>query len=277
MTTSTEVSTGGAAAGRSVPPRSRMRLFADLLYVLTWRDIRIRYKQSVMGFLWAIFMPALIVGAGVLVRVALGQLRAEQVSGADIAALAVKALPWAFFVSATRFGTMSLAGNVNLITKINIPRIVFPVSAVLSSLFDVVVALLPLAVILALCGVMPGWTALWALPLLAILVLQVSGVVILTAVGNLFMRDVKYIVEVVLTFAIFLTPVLYSVSMVGVHGHWVMLNPLAPILEGLEACVVRGNPPDLAWTAYSAAVGVVLFGVAWSLFNRLEGVFADYV
>jgi lipopolysaccharide transport system permease protein len=253
-----------APAAPTASPSARHRLLRDLVFILTWRDIKIRYKQSVMGILWAVFMPALIVAAGVLVRTAMGQLGGSRVSAADIAGLSVKALPWAFFVSGIRFGTQSLAGNANLITKINVPRIAFPVSAVL-------------ALIMVFCGVRPNAAWAWAPVLIVILLVQVSGLAVFLAVGNLFLRDVKYIVEVVLTFAIFFTPVLYEVSALGDLGHWLLLNPIAPLLEGLRSCIVLGTPPSLGWLGYSAAVSALIFAGAWFMFKRLEGVFADYV
>lgn len=256
---------------------SRSHLLWELVWILTWRDVKIRYKQSVMGVLWAVFMPALIVGAGVLVRAAMGALSGRGIVPEDIASLSVKALPWALFVSGIRFGTQSLASNSNLITKINVPRIAFPISAVMSCAMDFVIALVPLAVILALCGVGLHASMLWAPVLVLLLLVLLFGLAVLLAVGNLFLRDVKYIVEVLLTFAIFFTPVLYETSSLGSWGHWLMLNPVAPLLEGLRSCIVLGVTPDLAWVGYSAAVSLVVFGLAWWLFRRLEGVFADYV
>jgi ABC-type polysaccharide/polyol phosphate export permease len=267
-------------ATRNRPPGGRAQhrtLFFDLIYILTWRDIKVRYKQSVMGMMWAIFMPALIIGAGLLVRVVMGHVGGFKPNATDVASLAVKALPWAFLVTGLRFGTTSLAGNANLLTKINVPRIVFPVSAVLSALFDLLVAILPLIVILALCGVWPTPALAWAPLLLGLLVLLVTGLAILFAVGNLFLRDVKYLVEVILTFAIFFTPVLYDVAMLGDLGPWVLLNPVAPLLEGLSSAIVRGETPSLPWTLYSAACSLGVFAMALTLFARREGVFADYV
>ena len=255
----------------------RRTLFLDLLYMLTWRDIKVRYKQSLMGMLWAVFMPALIVCAGLLIRVAMGHLAGTKPNAADVASLAVKALPWAFLVTGLRFGTLSLAGNANLITKISMPKIVFPISAVLSALFDLGVAIVPLIVILALCGIRPTPALVWAPLLLGLLVLLVAALAIVFAAGNLFLRDVKYIVEVILTFAIFFTPVLYDVAMLGDLGQWVLLNPVAPLLEGLSSAVVRGQPPALPWILYSATVSTSVFALAWVLFARLESVFADYV
>ena len=249
----------------------------DLLFVLTWRDIKIKYKQSVMGFLWAILMPAIIVGAGMLIRVAMSKMSGTQLSPDSLASIAVKALPWAFFISAIRFATNSLTSNANLVTKINCPRIAFPVAAVLSALFDLAIAIVPLTAVLAWCGVVPSYALLWVPLIVALLVLLVSGLGIAFAAVNLFFRDVKYIVEVVLTFAIFFTPVLYDVDMLGEWRFWVLLNPIAPLLEGLRSAVVLNVAPDLGWLLYSAVVSLTVFAGGWWLFYKLEPAFADSV
>ena len=231
--------------------------------MLTVRDIKIKYKQSAMGLLWAVLMPAIIVGAGMLIRVAMSKMSGTPLSPDSLASISVKALPWAFFVSAIRFATNSLTSNANLVTKINCPRIAFPVAAVLSALFDLAIAIVPLTAVLAWCGVTPSYALLWVPLLLALLVLLVSGLGIAFAAVNLFFRDVKYIVEVVLTFAIFFTPVLYEVDMLGEWRFWVLLNPIAPLLEGLRSAVVLNVAPDMGWLLYSAIVSLLVFAGGW--------------
>jgi lipopolysaccharide transport system permease protein len=253
------------------------QVLRDLLFVLTSRDIKLKYKQSAMGFLWAILMPAIIVGAGMLIRVAMARMSGTPLAPDSLASIAVKALPWAFFVGAIRFATNSLASNANLVTKINCPRIAFPAAAVLSALFDFAIALIPLVAVLAWYGVTPSLNLLWVLPILASLVLLVSGLGIAFSAANLFYRDVKYIVEVILTFAIFFTPVLYDVDMLGTWRFWVLLNPIAPLLEGLRTAVVLRATPDLGWLAYSAGISILVFFGGWRLFHKLEPTFADSV
>lgn len=252
-------------------------MLLELLYMLTWRDIKLKYKQSVMGMLWAVLMPALIVGAGMLIRVAMSRLSGAGVTLESLAAVSVKSLPWAFFIGALRFATNSLASNANLITKINCPRVVFPLSSVLSALFDMMVAIVPLAMVLAWCGVRPGLNAFWSIPLLLVLVTLVTALGIGLAAANLFFRDVKYLVEVLLTFAIFFTPVFYDASMLGAWEKWILLNPAAPLLEGLQASIVLDAHPDPGWTAYSAVASLLLFAAAWAGFHRLEPTFAENV
>jgi lipopolysaccharide transport system permease protein len=276
-------SSADAVQGSSFSPATRggtahtTHVLTDLVFVLTARDIKIKYKQSVMGLMWAILMPAIIIGAGMLIRVAMAKMSGVPLSSDSLASITVKALPWAFVIGALRFATNSLTSNVNLVTKINCPRIAFPVATVLSALFDLAVATLPLIGILVWIGVPVGTALLWVPLLLLLLVLLVSGLGFAFAAGNLFFRDVKYIVEVVLTFAIFFTPVLYEVDMLGEWRFWVMLNPVAPLFEGLRSAIVLNQSPEIGWLLYSAATSILLFTTGWWLFHRLEPAFADHI
>jgi homopolymeric O-antigen transport system permease protein len=115
----------------------------DLLYIIACREIKVKYKQSVMGMLWAVLMPGIIIGAGLVVRYAFAMVSGKSIELLDLNSVAVKAAPWAFFVSALRFGTNSLVANVNLVTKIYLPRLVFPLAAVFSQLFDFLIVGVP--------------------------------------------------------------------------------------------------------------------------------------
>ena len=249
----------------------------ELLYMITWREIRIRYKQSVMGLLWAVLMPIIITCAGIVVRVAASRVSGRPITGEDIGGIGVKALPWAFFVSALRFGTASLTGNSSLVTKIKFPRLIFPLSSVLTSLFDMAIAIPVLVVLLPFAGARVSPAILWVPVLLFILIVFTAGLCVLFSAANLFFRDIKYIVEVVLTFAIFFTPVLYDASVAGQWRTILMLNPIAPLLEGLNSSVILGHPPELPWVAYSAALAILLFWGGVIFFRRLEPRFAESV
>jgi lipopolysaccharide transport system permease protein len=189
----------------------------------------------------------------------------------------VKALPWAFFVSALRFGTISLTGNSSLVTKIKFPRLIFPLSSVLTSLFDMAIAIPVVVVLLPFVGARASWNILWVPVLLLILVILTAGLCIILSAGNLFFRDIKYLVEVILTFAIFFTPVLYDASVAGKWRTLLMLNPMAPILEGLNSTVIQGRTPDMSWIAYSAAIALLLLWGGTVFFQRLEPRFAESV
>jgi lipopolysaccharide transport system permease protein len=249
----------------------------DLLYMLSRRDITVKYKQSIMGFLWAILMPLLITSAGVVVKIAMGQMSGKAVVFTDVLPVAVKAAPWAFFVASLRFSTQSLSGNYNLVTKIAFPRAVFPLSSVASQLFDFGIASAVIFVLILFAPISATVHLLWVPVLLALLVAQVVGLALLLSAANLFFRDVKYLVEVVLTFAIFFTPVFYSVALFGGRGRLLLLNPVAPILEGLDAVIVQGHAPDAMWTGYAAVWAIVLLLVTPAIFLRLEPKFAESV
>lgn len=249
----------------------------EILYMITWREVVVKYKQSAMGFLWAILMPLVIVGAGVLVRAGMAYVARRHMEMEEVASVALKAVPWAFAVAGVRFATNSLSGNANLITKIYLPREIFPLSAIGSQLVDFLMALFPLAIVLAFAHVGVSLQLLWVPVILAVLVVQVAACGILLSAGSLFFRDVKYIVEVVLTFAIFVTPVLYDVDTFGEWRTWLLLNPVAPLLEGLTATVIHHRPPEFAWLAYSGGVTLAAAALALAVFNRLEPYFAESV
>jgi ABC-type polysaccharide/polyol phosphate export permease len=249
----------------------------DLLWTITWREIRLKYKQSVMGMLWAVLMPAVIVLAGVLVRYGFSMISGKPMEDADVASVSVRAVPWAFFVSSVRFATGSLIANTTLVTKVYLPREIFPIAAMLSQLMDFAVASLVLVVVLAFLHVGVSVQVVWLPVLVATLVLFTTGLALLLSAGSLFFRDVKYLVEVLLTFAIFFTPVFYDAAMFGRWATLLMVNPLAPLLEGIANVVVRHTPPPLPWVAYSAVVSLVTFVAALRVFQRLEPYFAESV
>jgi ABC-type polysaccharide/polyol phosphate export permease len=249
----------------------------ELLYLLTWRELIVKYKQSVMGILWAILMPAVIVAAGVVMRLGFAFVSGQPLNATDIASVAVKAIPWAFFVASIRFATNSLISNRELITKVYLPREIFPVASVFSQFVDFAVAVVVLTVVLAAMRVGVSWELIWVPFLILLLLLFCIGCGILLSAASLFFRDVKYIVEAVITFAVFFTPVFYDVAIFGRWADLLMLNPVAPILEGLSAVVVYHRPPPLGWIAYSTGAVVVVWLVSNSVFRKLEPYFAESI
>ncbi|MGO9209446.1 MAG: ABC transporter permease [Terriglobales bacterium] len=251
--------------------------YKDLLLMLIWRDIKIRYKQSIMGFFWAVLMPILIIGSGMIVMVVFSTISGHPINKSDVLAVAAKAVPWAFFVAAVRFGTNSLVANKELVTKIYFPRAIMPIAAVLASFFDFAVAESVLAIVLIVSRVGVSVQILWLPVLLAALLLFTAGLALLLACANLFFRDVKYLVEVVLTYGIFFTPVFYSAAKLGKWGWILMLNPLGPILESISSVLVLHQPPSPAWLVYSAAWSVLIFLVSWRIFQKSEAAFAEAI
>ena len=245
--------------------------------MIAYRDIKVRYKQSIMGFFWAVLMPVLIVLSGIVVRYAYAISSHKPLDKADIAAVAIKSLPWAFIVSSIRFSCMSLINNRELVTKIYFPKEVFPISAILASLFDLLVASGALFIFLLIIHV--GWSRYlaWVPILLFTMSLLATGIGMFVAAASLFFRDVKFIVEVFLTFGIFFTPVFYDASMLGSKGKWILLNPLSPILEAFGKSIAGHQSPDLNGFFYSLVCALLVFVGGYVFFKYLEPSFAESI
>jgi lipopolysaccharide transport system permease protein len=269
--------------------------YRELGWQFAARDVRIRYKQSVMGLAWAVLMPLVIVCSGLLVRTAIAHLAGKDVDGQSLAGIAVKAVPWSFFVGSLGFATTSLTINAPLITKIYFPRALLPIATTFAQGFDSVIAAAAVLLACMVAGVSIQFTAAWALFLAACVVALTVGTAILLACANVFFRDVKYLVQALLTFGIFVTPIFFEPSMFGALGaQLMMLNPLAPLLEGIRLSLVAGHnlisplvvttadgTEIVAWTPYYLlystvwAAGLPTFGLM--VFRRFEFRFAEYV
>lgn len=266
----------------------------ELLFQLTRRDVTIRYKQAAMGLLWAVLIPTIVVFAGVIVRLGISVASGQPLPREEIGGIMVKALPWSFFVGSISFSANSLLGNMNLVTKVAFPREILPLASVFAQLVDFAVAGSIVAVGLCFLGGTLSAQLLWVPVLLTLLVMFTIGVCLFLACANLFFRDVKYLVQVFTTFGIFFTPVFFDVATFGRKGQFLMLNPLAPILEGLRLAVVHAHnlatpltvrlhtgvtsvawePWQLAYSAVWAVGGLLLSAV---IFRRASDSFAEYI
>lgn len=261
-----------------------------LLGQLVLRDLRVRYKQAALGAAWALLVPALVVGAGAVVKLAL--VPAEQGSG--LAAVLLKALPWGLFAGAVGTATNSLTNHQHLITRVWFPRAVLPLACLGTQLVDTALAAAVLGVaLLALGAVAPTLALLWAVPLALLLVLMTAGACLLLACANLYFRDVKHLVGVLLTFGVLFTPVFFDAPDLGPRAApLALLNPLAPVLEGLRLAVLEGHDllqvrhvvgttgePFVAWHPLYLVYALLWAGPgtvgAWRLFHTLEPTFAE--
>jgi len=249
--------------------------YRDLLYQMVKRDLLLRYKQTLMGLGWAVFMPLLntAVFSVIFTRVA------PIDPGVPYPIFAFCGLwVWNFFASALKFAVGSLTANANLVTKVYFPREIFPLAAVAVCLVDFAVAGIVMAALMAFYRITPG-VSLLCLPLiLCVHVVFTTAVALLLAMWNLFYRDVKYLFEVVIVVWMFTTSVVYPVALVGGRLAVLMrLNPMTPIIEAYRSVLLFGEwpaaMPMIAVTAFSFAV---LFA-AWLMFHRAEFQFAENV
>lgn len=260
-----------------------------LIREFTLRDLRVRYHQAALGVAWALLMPVLVILAGLVVRLVIAGSNGSGDTG-SISGIVVKAVPWSFFAGALGFAVSSLTANAVLVSKVYFPREALPLATVLAQCVDLAAGALMVMVVLGVRGVDLTINLLWVAPLLLLLVLLTTAAALVAACANLFFRDVRYLVQVLLTFGIFFTPVFYDATRLGERGAaLVMLNPISPLLEGLRLAVVEGHSlaqPLMidgmaAWSpwmlAYSAAWAVGGLLVAELLYERLELSFAEYL
>jgi lipopolysaccharide transport system permease protein len=251
--------------------------YRDLWYMLTFRDIRIRYKQAAMGFLWAIFMPIVGVAAGILIKKAMAVVSGRSVDMLGIVSISVKVLPWTFFISAIRFSVQSLVGNSDLITKIYFPRAILPLASITACLFDLSISIVVLTFILICVNLGVSIYLLWAPVILFFLLLFTIGVGLLLSSANLFFRDVKYVVEIILMFGIFFTPVFYDAKTFGNWKTLLLLNPMGSILESLNQAIVLKQMPDPFWLGYAGVCSIAFFYIGILIFQQKEQYFAENI
>ena len=246
--------------------------YRELLLRMTVRDLMLRYKQTVMGLGWAIFMP--------LVNTAIFSVIFTRVASIDVGApYPVYAfcglVAWNFFASALRFSVVSLTSNPSLVTKLYFPREIFPFSAVLVSLVDFAVASLVLVWLMAYYHIGITWAIVMLPVVVAVQVIFTAAIALLLAMGNLFYRDVKYLFEIVISVWMFASSVVYPVGRIGGRlGTLLALNPMTHLIDAFRAVVIDGTLPGPAFAA-TAAVTVALFIGSWLLFHSAEFEFAE--
>ena len=249
--------------------------YRDLLYFLTWREISIRYKQTVLGFAWAILQPLLTM---VVFTVFLGRLAKVPSDGVPYPVFSyLGLLPWTYFANAvTRSGT-SLVSNANLLSKVYFPRLLIPLSGTLSALVDLVVAFAILLVLMLFYSVPITVSLFLVIPLTIMTSIAATGVGMWLSALNVQYRDVQHAVPFLIQLWMFATPVVYPSSVVP--DRWRLLfaiNPMAGIIEAYRAAAL-GRPID--WSTLGISLLVVLFIMAigaWQ-FRRMERRFADIV
>jgi len=251
--------------------------YKDLLFMLTFRDIKVRYKQAAMGFVWAIFMPMMAVLAGVLVKKAMAIVSGKPMDFTGVLSISVKVLPWTFFISAIRFSVISLIGNANLVTKIYFPKEVLPLSSVLACLFDFLIASVTLSLLLIIGRIGFSIYLLWLPLILIFLILFTAGLSLILSSANLFFRDIKYIVEIILMFGIFFTPVFYEAGMFGKYKTLLLLNPVGSILELINTTAVLHKMPDIFWLSYAGFISFLFFVLGMTIFRKIEPLFAENI
>ena len=272
-----------SATVRIEPPRGLFELrlrevwaYRELLYFFVWRDVKIRYKQTAIGVLWVILQPLLNM---LVFTLFFGRLAKLPSDGLPYPVFYFSALvPWAYFSTALQSCTSVVVDNQRVITKVYFPRLVLPLSAVVSGLVDFAIGFVVLLVVTSIYGIKPTLAALWLPVLLLLAVLTALGVGLWMSALNALYRDVRYIVPFLVQFWMFASPVAYPSSLVPGRWRWLYdLNPMAGVIDGFRWAITgRGQAPGLLLLASGAAVALLVLGGLF-FFNRMESSVADRV
>jgi len=250
--------------------------YRELLYFLTWRDVKVRYKQTVLGAAWAIIQPFFTM---VVFSVFFGKLAKMPSDDIPYPIFSYAALvPWTFFANGLRQSSTSLVASANLIKKVYFPRLVVPISSVISGAVDFVLAFVVLLGMMLYFGIVPTWNVVW-LPLLLLLALVTSlGVGLWLTAMNVQFRDVRYAVPFLVQAWMFATPIAYPSSLLDEPWRTLYgINPMAGVVEGFRWALLGTEtaPGPIVLVSALVAVGLLVSGAFY--FRRMEKTFADVV
>jgi lipopolysaccharide transport system permease protein len=250
--------------------------YRELIYFLTWRDIKVRYKQAVLGIAWAVLQPLLTTVIFTIIFGILLKTPSQEIPYPLFTMTAL--LPWQLFATALQRSSISLVGNANLITKIYFPRLAIPFSSVMASLVDFCVSFVVLLGVMVYYHYWPGWNILW-LPLIVLLALLTAlSVGLWLSALNVQYRDIQHMVPFIIQVWMYASPIVYSIDIVP-NGIWRWLyglNPMVGVIQGFRWALLGGDPPDITMV-FSIGMVLVLLISGLFYFRRMEKTFADIV
>jgi len=249
--------------------------YRELLVVLTMRDIKVRYKQTVLGAAWAILQPVFTM---IIFTIIFGKLAKMPSDGYPYAIFAYAALlPWMFFANGISASAGSLINSSNLVSKVYFPRLIIPLSSIGSGLVDLAISTGVMLILMLYFGV--AWTMnLFAIPLLLVgVVFTALGVGTLLSALTVSYRDFRYVVPFMVQLWMYATPIVYPASLVPEKWQWLLyINPMAGIIEAFRASFL-GKPFDFAGIGISFIISIILFIAGVAYFEKVERKFADII
>jgi lipopolysaccharide transport system permease protein len=250
-------------------------LYRQLLYFLVWRDLKVRYAQTVLGIGWAVLQPLLSM---LVFTVIFGRFAKVPSDGVPYAVFSLAAVvPWNYFSTAFSASSSSLVASSNLISKVYFPRLVVPLAPVLAGLVDLVIGFVVLAVLMAVYHVVPAASTVVMIPALVLLMaMTAAGVGCWLSALNIQFRDVKHLVPFLSQIWMYGSPIVYPVSLVPARLRpFYALNPMVGVVEGFRSVLLRTSPIPWGLLSISAATALLLLVSGTMYFRRTERLFAD--
>jgi lipopolysaccharide transport system permease protein len=252
--------------------------YRELFYILAWRDLKVRYKQTVIGVAWSLIRPLLTM---VIFTVVFGRIAKMPTVGAAPYPIMVFAglLPWYFFSTSLTEASTSLIGNTNLISKVYFPRLIIPASSIITSFVDFLISFLLMLVLMAWYQFIPSWHIIF-LPVFLIVAFGASfGIGLWLTTMNVKYRDFRYIIPFIVQFGLYISPVGFSSS--NISEKWRLLyslNPMVGVIDGFRWCIIGTSAP-IYWPGFYASLAVIVFALWYSIrhFRKMEKAFADYI
>ena len=251
--------------------------YRELFWFLVWRDVLVRYKQTVIGVAWSVIRPLVTM---IVFTVVFGMLAKLPSEGVPYPLLVFAAmLPWNFCANALSESSGSLVGNANLLTKIYFPRIIIPVSSIIVSLIDFAISLVIMVGVMVWYGYLPDWRIVTLLFFLLLAFLPVAGTGLWLSALNVKYRDFRYVVPFMLQLGLYVSPVGFASSIVPEKWRLLYaLNPMVGVIDGFRWALLKGSV-ELYWPgmALSTALSVVLLATGLWFFRKAERILADVI
>lgn len=248
--------------------------YRELIWALALKELKIRYKRSVLGFMWALLNPMLLM---LVLTVVFSTIMGGGIKHYAIFLLSVL-LPWTFFSQSLSYAAESIVGNGDLIKKVRVPKLIFPVAAVVSNMINFLLSIIPL--ILIVLVMRHPFYATWLylpVPLLALTIFTL-GATFFFAAANVYYRDVAHILQIVLQVWFYLTPIIYDIKMFPAKYQWVFkLNPVIFVMNGFRLSVYYGMLPALESIVASFVCAFISLAIGFALFRKYQDEFVFYV
>jgi lipopolysaccharide transport system permease protein len=250
--------------------------YGDLLYTLTLFRVAVRYKQSILGWIWAALQPLAMMTIYTLVFSRVARVRSDGVPYPLFVFSAL--LPWIFFSGAVSNAINGLVGYSSLLTKLHFPREIVPLSYVFAALVDFAIACSILSGLMVYYRVWLTWKTLYALPIVAILIAFTSAIALFLSSIQVRFRDVGAALPVLLQLGVFATPVVYSIDSIPSRFHRLyLLNPVSSLIENFRRVILRGSAPDVPMLISSGAITLCCLALAYAYFKATEATMADVI